>query len=284
MAQYRIHSQSSSEYEMQKWSWYAEWYNRPPSLSHWLWLGWWSVSFIPDIVCLMFNILLTGSVMGSVRVPSIFLKITSYAVFILMERGILTMLRKGSSEVAYLSRFALSCLHPSCAYRSLHSTRHILIYSYHLHHLNPSLMKMKMVLQGNNNALLIHRGKQPSVTLQTSLAWMARWLHAWLPMLLFWYVFNPDFCSIISYHCPLPLSLPLISLMLPTGWKSIITSIFVHYMHWLLTSSRFHVVQQHRNDLKIYSSGGARTWLNLNLCQWTWLIIWHFRQTNIPPP
>ena len=202
MAQYRIHSQSSSEYEMQKWSWYAEWYNRPPSLSHWLWLGWWSVSFIPDIVCLMFNILLTGSVMGSVRVPSIFLKITSYAVFILMERGILTMLRKGSSEVAYLSRFSPLHLYPSHCVLIYYMLllRHIQIFLYHLHHLNHLLMKMKMVRQENSNASRVHRGKQQSVMWQIFLEWMAKLLHGQLHMLLFWYVSVIKLVSTMSYY------------------------------------------------------------------------------------
>ena len=178
---------------MQKWSRNAKWYNRPPSLSHWIWLGWWTVSLISNIAGHIFNPLLTEFVMGSVREPSIFLKIISCAVFILMEKGILTMLKKDSFEVAYLSRFALLCLCLSWAHHRL-PTRHILIYSYHLHHLNPLPMKMKMVQQENSNALLlIHRGKQLSVMLQTSSAWMAKLLHVRLPMLLFWYVCLPGF-------------------------------------------------------------------------------------------
>ncbi len=46
-----------------------------------------------------------GSVMESVRVPLTYLKIIFFDVSIHMEKAILTTSRKGSSEVAYSSRF-----------------------------------------------------------------------------------------------------------------------------------------------------------------------------------
>ena len=171
--------------------------------------------------------------MGSVRVPSISLRITSCVVFIPTEKVILTILRRGSSEVAYLSRFALLCLCPSCAYIPLYAINQ----TYSNIFISPSSSDSFADEDENGAARKQQRtttnsqrkatkcnvanllGMDGQVT-PRSIAYAAV-----LVCLL------TSLFSIISYHHYLSLSWPLISLMLATGWKSIITSIFVHCMH-----------------------------------------------------
>ena len=122
------------------------------------------------------------------------------------------MLKKGSSEVAYLSRFSPLHLYPSHCVLIYYMLllRHIQIFLYHLHHLNHLLMKMKMVRQENSNASRVHRGKRQSVMWQIFLEWMAKLLHGQLHMLLFWYVSVIKLVSTMSYyHSPTQLAFNL---------------------------------------------------------------------------
>ncbi len=99
------------------------------------------------------------------------------------------MLRRGFSEVVYLSRFVLLFYIPRLLiYCYVLPNRHILTSLFHHHHPNHSVMKMKMVQRENSNALQIHKGKQPNVTSQIFLVWMVELLLVPLPMLLSWYV------------------------------------------------------------------------------------------------
>ena len=66
--------------------------------------------------------------------------------------------------------------------------RHILVFLYLPHRRSLSPMKMKMVQRENNSARQTLRRKRPSVTLQTSLAWMVKLRRAQLHTLPFWYV------------------------------------------------------------------------------------------------
>ena len=159
-------------------------------------------------------------------------------------------------------------------------TRHILIFSYHPPHLNPLMMKMKMALQENRSISQTRRGKQQSVMLQASSAWMAKWLHVQLLTQPFWYV-NLKSLFPSSFINALPHSWPSTWLTLVTGWRSIIISIFVHCMHWLLIFLRLHVVCQHKNVLGLYSNGGARTWFHTSPNFMPFRLSFHFfRQTN----
>ena len=177
VAQFRVYSQPTSEHEVQKWSWDAEWYNGPPSLPHWLWLGWWIVSLAIPFILYAVEIFLTEFVMASGRVLSIYPKIISFDVSTHMETAIPTMSRKGFFEVAYLSRFIR--IYPPCLFITdyISPCRRILIFSHPPHPLNLSVMKMKMVMQENSNASPIRKEKRPSAMLQTFLAWMVELPH-----------------------------------------------------------------------------------------------------------
>ena len=174
VAQFRVYSQPTSEHEVQKWSWDAEWYNGSPSLPNWIWLGWWVVSLVVPIILYAIELVLIGFVMESERVLSTSLRTIFFDVSTHMEKVILTTSRKVSYEVAYSLRFDSHSLWLLITHALL---RHILIYSRLPHRLNLSVMKMRTVMQESSNASIIHRGKPPSVMWQTFLVWMAKLLH-----------------------------------------------------------------------------------------------------------
>ena len=108
MAQLSACAQSSSKHEMQEWSWDGKRHNRPPSLSDWLWLGWWTVNLIlPCIFLCVTESLFTVFVMESVRGLSTYPKTIFFDVSTPMEQEILIMSRKDFSEVVYLLRSVL---------------------------------------------------------------------------------------------------------------------------------------------------------------------------------